>query len=155
MKRPSLSDIEYSMRKRKTKREEFLRIMDEIIPWGEWVGHIVPYYPDGKRGRPPKGIEKMLRMYLLQCWFNLSDEGLEDAIYDSYAMRTFMGISFFDEQVPDATTLLNFRHLLERHKMSRSLMPRPCLTSGICWKGIISPSSFFMPHPIPLRNAAI
>jgi IS5 family transposase len=119
MKRPSLSDIEYSMRKRKTKREKFLRIMDEIIPWGEWVALIMPYYPDGKRGRPPKGIEKMLRMYLLQCWFNLSDEGLEDAMYDSHAMRTFMGINFFEEQVPDATTLLNFRHLLEKHNIAK------------------------------------
>ena len=65
------------------------------------------------------GIEKMLRMYLLQCWFNLSDEGLEDAIYDSYAMRTFMGVNFFDEQVPDATTLLRFRHLLEKHNIGK------------------------------------
>jgi IS5 family transposase len=65
------------------------------------------------------GIEKMLRMYLLQCWFNLSDEGLEDAIYDSYAFRTFMGVSFFDEQVPDATTLLKFRHLLEKHNIGK------------------------------------
>ena len=121
MKRPSLSDIEYSMRKRKTKREEFLRIMDEIIPWGEWVAHIVPYYPDGKRGRPPKGIEKMLRMYLLQCWFNLSDEGLEDAIYDSYSMRCFMGLNFFQRQVPDATTLLKFRHLLEEHHLGKKI----------------------------------
>ena len=70
-------------RKRKTKREEFLEIMDEIIPWEEGVEYIKPYYPSGKRGRPPKGIEKMLRMYLLQCWFNLSDEGVEDTIYDS------------------------------------------------------------------------
>jgi IS5 family transposase len=119
MKRPSLSDIEYARRKRKTKREEFLKIMDEIIPWDEWVAYIKPYYPDGKRGRPPQGIEKMLRMYLLQCWFNLSDEGLEDSIYDSYAMRTFMGINFLTEQVPDATTLLNFRHLLEKHNISK------------------------------------
>ena len=66
-----------------------------------------------KRGRPPIEIETMLRMYLLQCWFNLSDEGVEDAIYDSYAMRKFMGISFFEQDVPDATTLLHFRHLLE------------------------------------------
>lgn len=66
-------DIEYSARKRKTKREEFLEIMDEIILWEEWVEYIKPYYPSGKRGRSPKGIEKMLRMYLLQCWFNLSD----------------------------------------------------------------------------------
>ena len=75
MKQQTFSDIEYSNRKRKTKREEFLEIMDEIIPWDEWVGVIQPFYPGGKRGRPPKGIEKMLRMYLLQVWFNLSDEG--------------------------------------------------------------------------------
>ena len=69
----------------------------------------------GKRGRPTKGIEKMLRMYLLQSWFNLSDEGIEDAVYDSYAFRKFMGIDFNNEQVPDATTLLKFRHLLEKN----------------------------------------
>jgi IS5 family transposase len=119
MRRPTLSDIEYGMRKRTTKRDEFLRIMDNSIPWDEWVAYIVPYYPEGKRGRPPMGIEKMLRMYLLQCWFNLSDEGLEDAIYDRYAMRTFMGVTFFDEQVPDATTLLKFRHLLEKHNIGK------------------------------------
>ena len=85
MKQETFTDIEYSYRKKKTKREEFLEIMDEIIPWDEWVGVIEPYYPKGKRGRPHMGIEKMLRMYLLQCWFNLSDEGVEDVIYDSYA----------------------------------------------------------------------
>ena len=85
-KQETFTDIEYSFRKKKTKREEFLEIMDEIIPWDEWVGVIEPYYPKGKRGRPPMGIEKMLRMYLLQIWFNLSDPATEDAIYDSYAM---------------------------------------------------------------------
>jgi IS5 family transposase len=93
--------------------------MNDIIPWEEWVAHIAPYYPGGKRGRPPMGIEKMLRMYLLQCWFNLSDEGLEDAVYDSRAMSTFMGINFLNEQVPDATTLLKFRHLLEKHNICK------------------------------------
>lgn len=130
MKRPSLSDIEYGMRKRTTKRDEFLRIMDEIIPWDEWVAYIVPYYPEGKRGRPPMGIEKMLRMYLLQCWFTLSDEGLEDAIYDSYAMRKFMGINFFNEQVPDATTLLKFRHLLEKNNICKVLFDAIANTLG-------------------------
>ncbi len=86
MKQQSFSDMEYSNRRKKTKRDEFLEIMNEIIPWDEWVAHIKPYYFDGRRGRPPIGIEKMLRMYLLQIWFNLSDEGVEDAIYDSYAM---------------------------------------------------------------------
>ena len=90
----AFSDIEYGNRKRITKREEFLDIMDEIIPWDEWVEFVRPYYPSGKRGRPVKGIETMLRMYLLQNWFNLSDEGIEDAVYDSYAFRKFMKIDF-------------------------------------------------------------
>ena len=89
MKQGTLTDIEYSGRKKKTRREEFLEIMDEIIPWDEWVGVIEPYYPKEKRGRPPMGIEKMLRMCLLQIWFNLSDPATEDAVYDSYAMRNF------------------------------------------------------------------
>jgi len=111
----TFSDIEYGNRKRITKREEFLEIMDEIIPWDEWVEFVRPYYPKGLRGRPVKGIETMLRMYLLQNWFNLSDEGVEDAIYDSYAFRKFMKIDFVNEQVPDATTLLKFRHLIEEN----------------------------------------
>lgn len=119
MKQESFSDMEYSCRKKKTKREEFLEIMDEIIPWEEWIGIIRPYYPAGKRGRPPIEIEIMLRMYLLQCWFNLSDEGVEDAICDSYAMRKFMGINFWEQDVPDATTLLYFRHLLEEHGIGK------------------------------------
>ena len=119
MHQPSFSDIEYGLRKRITKREEFLKAMDEFIPWDEWMAYIEPYYPSGKRGRPPLGIEKMLRMYLLQCWFNLSDEGIEDAIYDSYAVRSFMKINFVDEQAPDATTLLKFRHLLEKNNIGQ------------------------------------
>ena len=117
MSQMTFSDLEYSMRKRKTKREEFLDIMNEIIPWDEWVEFVRPYYPSGKRGRPTMGIGKMLRMYLLQVWFNLSDEGVEDAIYDSYAFRKFMGVDFVEEQVPDATTLLKFRHLLEENHL--------------------------------------
>ncbi len=119
MRQPSFSDVEYSLRKRTTKREAFLKGMDEAIAWEEWVAYIEPYYPKGHRGRPPMGIEKMLRMYLLQCWFNLSDEGIEDTIYDSYAFRSFMRINFVDDQVPDATTLLKFRHLLEKHGIAR------------------------------------
>lgn len=111
--------MEYGCRKKKTKREEFLEIMEEIIPWEEWVAIIRPYYPTGKRGRPPIDLELMLRMYLLQVWFNLSDPGTEDAIYDSYAMRKFTGINFMKGSVPDETTLLNFRHLLEEHGLNK------------------------------------
>lgn len=121
MKQQTFSDIEYSNRRKKTKREEFLDSMDEIIPWDHWVSIIRPYYPSGKRGRPPKNIEAMLRMYLMQNWFNLSDAGIEDAIYDSYAMRSFMHLDFLTEQVPDATTLLHFRHLLEENRIGEMI----------------------------------
>ncbi len=104
---------------KKTKRDEFLEIMEEIIPWEEWIGAILPFYYKGRRGRLPKGVELMLRMYLLQVWFCLSDEGVEDAVYDSYAFRKFMGIHFLEEDVPDATTLLHFRHLLEENGLNK------------------------------------
>ena len=121
MKQLSFSDIEYSNRRKKTKREEFLESMDEIIPWSNWVNIIMAYYYNNKRGRRPIDIETMLRMYLMQNWFNLSDQGIEDAIYDSYAMRNFLKINFIDCQVPDATTLLKFRHLLEEHHIGEKI----------------------------------
>lgn len=121
MRQHTFTDIEYFNRKRKTKREKFLEQMDKIIPWKYWVEIITPYYPSGKRGRPPKGIETMLRMYLLQIWFSLFDEGLEDEIYDNYPMRCFMRLDFLTEQVPDATTLLKFRHLIEENSIGEKI----------------------------------
>ena len=121
MNQMTLADMEYSNRKKKTKREEFLDAMNEIIPWSYWVDIIRPYYFNNKRGRKPIGIETMLRMYLMQIWFNLSDEGIEDSIYDSYAMRSFMHIDFHEQQVPDATTLLKFRHMLEKNKIGEKI----------------------------------
>jgi IS5 family transposase len=118
---PSFTEVEYGNRRRVSRREQFLAAMDAMIPWAGWIGLIEPLYYDGKRGRKPKPIETMLRMYLLQVWFSLSDEGVEDAIYDSYAMRKFMGLDFAVEQVPDATTLLHFRHLLEEHQLGARL----------------------------------
>lgn len=121
-KQLSFSDVEYSQRKRKTKREIFLDTMEKVTPWDKWAEIIRPYYPDGKRGRRPQEIERMLRMYMLQIWFNLSDEGTEDAIYDSYAMKNFLGINFNSgEQVPDATTLGKFRNLLEKHNLQKEI----------------------------------
>ncbi len=99
--------------------------MDATIPWAVWVGLIEPHYyaaGPGKKGRKAKPVEAMLRMYLLQVWFSLSDEGVEEAIYDSYAMRRFMGVDFTVEQAPDATTLLHFRHLLETHQLGEQLL---------------------------------
>ena len=120
----SLSDVEYSQRRRTPKREEFLTRMDAVVPWTDWVTLIEPfYYADrpGKRGRRAVGLETMLRMYLLQVWFHLSDEGVEDQINDSFAMRSFMRLDFGTRQVPDATTLLHFRHLLEKHKLGEAM----------------------------------
>ncbi len=121
MSRLTFADFEYGLRRRTTKRDIFLRTMDDVIPWEEWIEFIKPFYFKGERGRPPKGIEVMLRMYLLQCWFNLSDEGVEEAIYDSHAMRAFMKINFVEESVPDATTLLKFRHILKKNNLGKVL----------------------------------
>lgn len=118
----NFTDMEYGQRKRKTKREEFLEMMNEIIPWEECVKLVEPYSPvSGKRGCQPKEIETMLRMLLLQSWFNLSDEGIEDTIYDSYAMKHFMGIDFTNEQVPDATTLCRFRKRLTENRIQQQI----------------------------------
>jgi IS5 family transposase len=110
--------MEYSNRKRKTRREAFLEKMDKIIPWDAFIELIHPHYYKGERGRPPIGIETMLRMYLLQIWFTLSDERVEDEIYDSYAFKTFMGIDFYSHQAPDATTLCTFRKILEENALT-------------------------------------
>ena len=117
----SFTDAEYSARRRTTKKETFLDMMDAIMPWEELAAMIKPFYFEGKRGRRPRGIELMLRMYFLQIWYDLSDEGVEDAICDSYAMRKFMKLDFVREQVPDATTLLAFRRIIEKHGISREI----------------------------------
>ncbi len=121
MQQQTFSDIEYGNRRKKTKREQFLSTMDQIIPWEEWMQMIRPYYPSGKKGRPPKKLETMLRMYLIQEWYHLSAAGTEDAIYDSYSLRSFMNLDFLNEQVPDSTTLLHFRHLMEGHNLREKL----------------------------------
>ena len=100
-----------------TRRERFLQGMDAAVPWARLVTLIEPFYPQGKRGRPPLGVERMLRVYFLQQWYALADEALEDALYDSRAMRAFVG----GDLVPDATTLLKFRHLLEEHRLTERL----------------------------------
>jgi len=109
----SFAQAEFAGKKKKTRREQFLAEMEKVVPWQRLVGRIAPHYPKGERGRPPIGIEPMLRIYFLQQWYGLADELLEETIYDSQAMRAFIGIDLSVESVPDATTLLKFRHLLE------------------------------------------
>jgi transposase, IS5 family len=104
-----------------TRRERFLGEMDAVIPWPRLVRLIEPHYPKAGQGRQPLGLEKMLRIYFLQQWFNLSDPQAEDAIYDSESMRRFGGVELGDEVVPDETTILRFRHLLEQYGLSQAI----------------------------------
>jgi IS5 family transposase len=117
----SFAQSEYAGKKKVTRRERFLGEMEKVVPWERLCGVIAPHYPKGQRGRPPVGIERMLRIYFLQQWYGLADEALEDALYDSQAMRTFAGIDLSVEAVPDATTLLKFRHLLEAHHLTEAI----------------------------------
>ena len=104
-----------------TRRERFLAEMDAVIPWSRLVRLIEPHYPKAGQGRQPLGLEKMLRIYFLQQWFNLSDPQAEDAIYDSESMRRFVRVELGDEVVPDETTILRFRHLLEQHGLTQAI----------------------------------
>jgi IS5 family transposase len=104
-----------------TRRERFLAEMDAVIPWTRLLGLIAPHYPKAGNGRQPLGMEKMLRIYFLQQWFNLSDPQAEDAIYDSESMRRCARVELGDEVVPDESTILRFRHLLERHGLTQAI----------------------------------
>lgn len=118
----SFSDAEYASKKKLTRRDRFLAEIETATPWPALVAVLLPYYPKGDgRGRPPIGLERMLRMYIAQQCFGLSDEGVEDAIYDSQAIRGFVGIDLTHESAPDATTLLKFRRLLEKHKLTERI----------------------------------
>jgi IS5 family transposase len=112
-------ELEWSAKKRQTWRERFLNGLDAITPWQKLLEVLAPYYPRGERGRPPKCLERLLRMYVAQQCLGLSVEGIEDAHCDSYAVRKFVGADLGADDVPDATTLLKFRRLLEAHELTR------------------------------------
>jgi IS5 family transposase len=109
---------------RATRKAEFLARMEVLMPWAEFCALIEPYYPKAGNGRPPVGLERMLRMYCVANWFNLSDIACEDALYDVPVFREFCRIDLGRERVPDATTLLNFRHLLEAHHLGAALFAK-------------------------------
>ena len=117
----TFAHAEFAAKKKTTRREKFLARMEEVIPWAQLLAVIQPHYPKGQRGRPPVGLERMLRVYFLQQWYALADEALEDALYDSQALQRFARIDLSAEGVPDATTLLKFRHLLETHDLCKGL----------------------------------
>lgn len=104
-----------------TRRERFLLEMDRVIPWAPLVKLIARHYPKPGRGRRPIGVEPMLRIYFLQQWFDLSDPQAEDALYDSESMRRFVGLELSEEAIPDESTILRFRHLLEQHRLTEQI----------------------------------
>ena len=122
MRQQTLADSSFEKFRKKTRKEVFLDDMERIIPWKALTEAIEPYYPKPEgAGRRPVGIERMLRIHFLQHWFDLSDPGAEEALYDSRAMRTFVGIDLGREPVPDETTICKFRHLMERHSLGDEL----------------------------------
>jgi IS5 family transposase len=123
-KQQTFAGLAWQNKGKKTRRERFLAEMDAIMPWRQLLELIEPHYPKAGHGRPPLGLEKMLRIYFLQIWFNLSDPGAEEAIYDSESMRRFARIELSEDKVPDETSILNFRHLLEEHELTKAMFER-------------------------------
>ncbi len=117
MKQGTLAAAGFERYGKKTRRAAFLAEMERVVPWAVLCALIEPVYPKPGNGRPPVGIERMLRIYCIQQWFNLSDPAVEEALYDSLTMRNFVGIDLGREPVPDETTVCRFRHLLERHNL--------------------------------------
>lgn len=117
-KQPTLATSGFERYRKPTRRDQFLSEMNTVVPWEKLTALIEPMYPKGEgAGRPPVGLERMLRVHFLQHWFNLSDPSVEEALYDSRAMREFVGIDLGREPVPDETTVCKFRHLLEAHEL--------------------------------------
>jgi IS5 family transposase len=111
----------FEQHRRQRRRDVFLATVEEIVPWSQLCAVIEPHYPKAGRGRPPVGLERMLRMYFVQHWLNLADEACEEALLDSTALRRFVGIDLGHERVADVTTLLKFRRLLEAHELGAAL----------------------------------
>ena len=120
MQQRSFGSVEYEHKKVKTRRQTFLERMDRLVPWAELEQRIAPVYPKRGRGRRPYALRVMLRIHCLQLWFNLSDPGMEQELYDSRSMLEFAGLSL-SEPIPDETTILHFRHLLERQQLGTAL----------------------------------
>jgi IS5 family transposase len=120
----SFASLAYSNKKKKTRREKFLQEMDKVIPWKDLIQIIEGYYPKAGNGRQPMPLERMLRIYFMQQWYALSDPAMEDALYDIESMRRFAGIDIAADVVPDETTILHFRHLLEKHELTRKIFEK-------------------------------
>ena len=117
----SFATLDHRNKKKQTKRERFLGEMDAVVPWAVLLSLIEPYYPKAGKGRRPYPLDVMLRIYFLQQWYQLSDPGAEEALYDIQSMRAFAGLELGRDAIPDETTILNFRHLLEAHDLTKAI----------------------------------
>ncbi len=117
----TFADSEFSAKRRQTRKEIFLSRMEQILPWQNMTAVIEPFYPKAGNGRRPYPLETMLRIHCMQHWYNLSDGAMEDALYEIASMRLFARLSL-DSTLPDRTTIMNFRHLLEQHQLARHLI---------------------------------
>jgi IS5 family transposase len=117
----TFAGLAWSAKGKVTRREQFLAEMNGVIPWKRLMALIEPHYPSTGKGRQPLGLEKMLRIYFVQQWFDLSDPAAEDAIYDSESIRRFVGVELGEDRVPDESTILRFRHLLEEHELTEEI----------------------------------
>jgi IS5 family transposase len=121
MKQMSFASAAWEKKGKITRRERFLAEMDQVIPWEAIKSLIQPHYPKAGNGTQPKPLEQMLRIHFMQQWFNLSDPAMEDSLYDSESMRRFAGIELVEDAVPDESTILRFRHLLEQHQLGEQI----------------------------------
>ena len=121
MKQITFASIAYTHKKVTTKREAFLNEMERVVPWSRLLKLIEPYCPKAGNGRPPMPMETMLRIYFLQQWYSLSDPAAEEALYDIESMRRFAQLELLDDAIPDETTILKFRHMIERHALSEAI----------------------------------
>jgi IS5 family transposase len=121
MSQMSFSDFEYADKRKQTRREQFLAEMDPVVPWAGLVALIEPYYPKAGMGRKPYPLETMLRIHLLQNWFSLSDPAMEEALYEMTSMRQFARLTL-SAPIPEDTTAMDFRHLLEKHQLAAGIL---------------------------------
>jgi IS5 family transposase len=117
----TFAGLAWTNKRKQTRRERFLAEMDQVIPWGRLIALIEPHYKKPGRGRRPMDLATMLRIYFLQHWFDLSDPAAEDALYDSESMRRFVGVELGEDSIPDESTILRFRHLLEEHELTKAM----------------------------------
>ena len=123
MKQQSFASLTYQSKRKTTRREKFLAEMEQVVPWSDLVAVVQPHYPtSGRRGRPPMPLMSMLRIYFMQQWYAMSDPAMEDALYEIESMRRFAGLELAEDPIPDETTILKFRRLLEKHQLTAAMM---------------------------------